>query len=165
MSDVFRIGQELGDYEVLGFLGRGGMGEVYKVRNRISNRIEAMKVLLDGSSTEPEDDDRFRREIRICASLEHPNIARLYTATIVQDRLAMLMDWIDGMSVEQALTASKQSHSRAVEYCIQALAGLSYAHAKGVVHRDIKPSNLMLTNEEQIKVMDFVLPSAIPPRS
>ena len=75
-----KVGQSFGDYEILGTLGAGGMGKVYKVRNKISNRVEAMKILLSGLTFEPELVDRFTREIRIFGSLTHPNIAELRTA-------------------------------------------------------------------------------------
>src|SRR5690348_407485 len=79
------VGSTIGDYQIAAILGAGGMGKVYKVRNLISDRIEAMKVLLPDLATEPELADRFLREIKVQASLEHPNIAALHTAVRVEN--------------------------------------------------------------------------------
>ena len=99
----FEIGSTVGDYQVVGILGAGGMGKVYKVRNVISDRIEAMKVLLPDLANEPELADRFLREIKVQASLEHPNIAALHTALRVENQLLMLMEFVEGVTLEQKL--------------------------------------------------------------
>src|SRR5579872_3535376 len=98
-----QIGSTLGDYEVVDILGAGGMGKVYKVRNTISDRVEAMKVLLPDLVTEPDLADRFLREIKVQASLEHPNIAGLHTAVRVDNQLLMLMECVEGVTLEQKL--------------------------------------------------------------
>ena len=92
MSDE-NLGQ-IGDYQVLGVLGVGGMGKVFKVRNVISDRIEAMKILLPDLSGQKELADRFLREIKILAGLNHPNIAALRTALTVDNRLVMIMEYV-----------------------------------------------------------------------
>src|ERR1700733_14636637 len=103
MSDDFVPGQRLGDYEVLGVLGAGGMGKVYKVRNVISDRVEAMKVLLPDLVTEGDLGGRFPRGNKKQARLEHPNIASLHTAVRVDNQLLMLMEYVDGVTLEQRL--------------------------------------------------------------
>src|ERR1700736_4605074 len=102
MSDEL-IGTRKGDYEILGVLGAGGMGKVYKVRNIISDRIEAMKVLLPNLDSDQELAERFMREIKVQASLQHPNIASLHTALRVDNQLLMLMEYVEGVTLEQRL--------------------------------------------------------------
>ena len=98
-----QIGSTVGDYQIVGILGAGGMGKVYKVRNEISGRVEAMKVLLPDLAAQAELSDRFLREIRTQASLEHPNIASLHTALRVENQLLMLMEFVEGVTLEQKL--------------------------------------------------------------
>ena len=153
-------GQTIGDYEVLRPLGAGGMGKVYQVRHVISNRIEAMKVLLPGLMNEPELVDRFLREIRISASLEHPNIAQLRTAQRVGDQLIMIMEYVEGSTLDALMHAGRIPMPQAADYLRQALGALGYAHARGVVHRDIKPGNIFVTPTGVVKLMDFGIAKA-----
>src|SRR5689334_23632631 len=97
------IGSTVGDYEVIGVLGAGGMGKVFKVRNVISDRVEAMKILLPDLTGEPDLADRFLREIKVLASLSHPNIAGLHTALRDGNRLLMLMELVEGITLEERL--------------------------------------------------------------
>ena len=149
------IGSTVGDYQVVGILGAGGMGQVYKVRNVISDRVEAMKVLLPDLANQPDLADRFLREIKVQASLEHPNIAALHTALRVENQLLMVMEFVEGVTLDQKLKDGPLPAAEAVNYIMQVLAALDYAHARGVVHRDIKPANMMLTPEGVVKLMDF----------
>ncbi len=155
-----QIGSAIGDYQIVGILGAGGMGKVYKVRNVISDRLEAMKVLLPDLANAPELADRFLREIKVQASLEHPNIASLHTAVRVENQLLMLMEFVDGITLEQQLKAGPLPVPAAVDYITQVLAALDYAHARGVIHRDIKPANMMLTPSGVVKLMDFGIAKA-----
>jgi eukaryotic-like serine/threonine-protein kinase len=149
------VGSTIGDYQVIGVLGAGGMGKVFKVKNAISDRVEAMKVLLPDLTNEPDLADRFLREIKVLASLSHPNIAGLHTALRFENQLLMLMELVEGITLEQRLQQGPLSVSEAVDYVGQALSALAYAHQRGVVHRDIKPANMMLTANGVIKLMDF----------
>jgi len=155
-----QIGSTIGDYQVVGILGAGGMGKVYKVRNVISDRVEAMKVLLPDLANAPELADRFLREIKGQASLEHPNIASLHTAVRVDNQLLMLMEFVDGVTLEQKLKDGPLPVPQAVDYITQVLSALDYAHAHGVIHRDIKPANMMLTPGGVVKLMDFGIAKA-----
>jgi serine/threonine protein kinase len=155
------VGQVFGDYEILGVLGAGGMGKVYQVRNKISNRIEAMKILLSNLTVEPELVDRFTREIRIFGSLDHPNIAELRTALRVENQLVMIMEFVEGSTLDALMKKGRIPMEKYVDYMRQALAALSYAHSKGVVHRDIKPANMMLTPSGVLKLMDFGIAKAV----
>jgi len=154
MSD-FVPGQRLGDYEVLGVLGAGGMGKVYKVRNVISDRVEAMKVLLANLATQKELADRFLREIKLLASLDHPNIAKLNTALTLENQLVMLMEYVDGVTLASRLQSGPIPVPDAINYSEQLLSALSYAHKLNVIHRDVKPGNMMLTPQGVVKLMDF----------
>jgi len=150
-----RTGQNVGDYEVLGALGAGGIGEVYKVRHVISQRTEAMKLLRpDRSGSELS--ERFLREIRVLASLSHPHIASLHTAFKVEDRIAMVMEFIQGEDLHWKLRSKWPGRAmKGIEYIRQVLSALEYAHAREVIHRDIKPSNIMVTPDGEVKLLDF----------
>jgi serine/threonine-protein kinase len=145
----------IGDYEILNELGAGGMGRVYRVRNVISDRIEAMKILLPDLADRQELAARFLREIKLLASLSHPNIAQLRTAFTDNNRLVMVMEYVMGVSMAVHLSGNRISVAEAINYIDQVLDALSYAHQQNVIHRDIKPGNMMLTPEGVVKVMDF----------
>ncbi|MBT9330191.1 serine/threonine protein kinase [Paracidobacterium acidisoli] len=152
---ALEAGQRVGDYEVLGLLGAGGMGRVYKVRNIISDRVEAMKVLLPDFAAEPELAARFMAEIRTLGGLDHPNIAQLRTAFQFENQLVMIMEFVEGTTLEKLGSQSRLPVSDVIEYALQALSALSYAHGRGVTHRDIKPANIMITSHGLVKLMDF----------
>ena len=151
----FQIGDKIGDYQVIGVLGAGGMGRVYKVKNLISDRVDAMKVLLPDLANEPDLADRFLREIKVLASLNHPNIAGLHTAFRVENQLLMIMEFVQGTTIEDKLKSGPLPVKDAIDYASQVLSALGYAHSQGVIHRDIKPANMMLTPENIVKLMDF----------
>ncbi|HEY4357287.1 MAG TPA: serine/threonine-protein kinase [Acidobacteriaceae bacterium] len=151
----FQVGQRVGDYEVIQLLGAGGMGHVYKVRNIISNRAEAMKVLLPDLTAEPDLAMRFISEIRTLAGFDHPNIAQLHTALQADNQLIMMMEFVEGYTLEQLARQRSMPPAEVAGYVSQALAALGYAHERGVIHRDIKPANLMVTSHGIVKLMDF----------
>ncbi|MBI3682434.1 MAG: protein kinase [Acidobacteria bacterium] len=151
----FQIGEVVGDYEVIGVLGTGGMGSVYKVRNTISDRVEAMKVLLPNLRDVAELADRFLREIKVQARLDHPNICALRTAFRTGNQLLMVMELVEGMSLDQILKEGELDVKQAVNYSCQVLEALSYAHSMGVIHRDLKPANMLLTPRGVVKLTDF----------
>ena len=155
MSQEFTAGQRLGDYEILEVLGAGGMGKVYKVRNVISDRVEAMKVLLPNLSSQQELADRFLREIKLLASLNHPNIAQLRTALTIDNQLVMIMEFVEGVTLASRIQEGPLPAASAVNYTDQVLGALSYAHKMNIVHRDVKPANMMLTPQGVVKLMDF----------
>jgi len=149
--------QRLGDYEIIRELGRGGMGKVYQVRNVLTGRIEAMKLLLPDLADRSEFVARFMREIKTLAGLEHPNIAALRTAFSAGDQFAMIMEYVEGTTLAERLQGGRFLTDDAVNYTSQVLEALSYAHGKHVIHRDIKPGNMMLTPQGVVKLMDFGL--------
>src|SRR5580658_5568107 len=165
MSQDYTVGQKLGDYEILGVLGAGGMGKVYKVRNTISDRVEAMKILLPDLAGQKDLADRFLREIKVLASLNHPNIAALRTALTLDNQLVMIMEFVDGVTLSSRLHQGAIPPALAVKYIDQVLNALSYAHKQNVIHRDIKPANMMLTADGTVKLMDFGIARSASDRS
>ncbi|MBI4903793.1 MAG: serine/threonine protein kinase [Acidobacteria bacterium] len=154
-----KTGETIGDYQVLGLLGRGGMGSVYKVRNVISERYEAMKVLLPDLEIAPDLAERFMREIKTLASLQHPHIASLHTALRHENQLLMVMEFVEGSSLEVLLASKSLTLGDGIQYLQQVLSALDYAHARGVIHRDIKPANIMVTPQGNVKLLDFGIAS------
>jgi serine/threonine-protein kinase len=152
-----KIGDQIGDYEVTGTLGAGGIGQVYRVRHTISHRTEAMKVLLPDRLGTEEFADRFLREIRVLASLDHPNIAALHTAFRHQGTLVMIMEFVEGVNLRIKLAAGPITMGQSLDYMRQVLSGLAYAHSNSVVHRDIKPSNIIIGPSDHVKLLDFGL--------
>ncbi len=151
----YTVGQKIGDYEILGVLGAGGMGKVYQVRNTISERVEAMKILLPNLADEKELAERFLREIKLLAGLNHPNIAELRTALTLDNQLVMIMEYVDGATLASRLQQGSMPVAEAVNCIDQVLAALAYAHQMNIVHRDIKPANMMVTRDGVVKLMDF----------
>lgn len=152
---AFEIGQRVGDYEIIGVLGAGGMGKVYKVRNVLSDRIEAMKVILPDLAESQDLADRFLREIKVQAAMEHPHIAALRTAQRIGNQLVMIMEFVEGASLDQFMQQGPVPLKDSLDYASQVLDALDYAHKQGVVHRDIKPANIMITPGASVKLMDF----------
>jgi serine/threonine-protein kinase len=149
------VHKQIGDYEIIRELGHGGMGQVFLVRNLISDRIEAMKILLPDLANQGDLGARFMREIKLLASLDHPNIAALRTAFSADNQLIMIMEYVEGDTLAHRLEGGPFPPAEALNYVDQVLAALSYAHAKGIIHRDIKPANMMLTRDGVLKLMDF----------
>ncbi len=147
--------ERVGDYEIIRELGHGGMGQVYLVRNVISDRVEAMKVLLPDLAQQGDLANRFMREIKVLASLDHPNIAVLRTAFTANNQLVMIMEYVEGDTLAHRLERGAFTTPDSVNYIGQVLSALSYAHSKGIIHRDIKPANMMLTPHDVVKLMDF----------
>jgi serine/threonine-protein kinase len=149
------VNTRIGDYQILNELGSGGMGRVYRVRNVISDRIEAMKVLLPDLVGQQELATRFLREIKLMASLNHPNIAQLRTAFTANNQLVMIMEYVEGSTLADRLEHGPIPVPEALNYIGAVLDALSYAHHQHVIHRDIKPANIMVTPEGAVKLMDF----------
>ena len=152
---AYQVGDKIADYQVTGVLGAGGMGQVYKVRNLISERDEAMKVLLPDLANYPNLEARFLREIKVLASLSHPNIAALRTALRAGNQLIMIMEFVEGQTLADKLKSGPVPLHETIDCMTQVLWALSYAHSQGVIHRDIKPANIMETPGGLAKLMDF----------
>lgn len=148
-------GQRIGDYEVIRALGAGGLGAVYQVRHTISGRSEAMKLMLPGLLDTPDMAERFHREVRLLASLNHVNIAGLHTAFYHDKQLVMVMEFVEGQTFTSLTRNAPVAVPNAIDWMSQALLALGVAHAAGIVHRDIKPGNIMLTKDGVVKLLDF----------
>ena len=149
-------GEIVGDYRVIDLIGSGGMGAVYRVEHLITQRVEAMKVLPCGICG-PDEITRFEREIRVQARLHHPNIAALYSAQRHGNTLALIMEYVQGESLQQLLLRQQLSTDVAVNFAGQLLDALAYAHENGVIHRDVSPANVIITPEGVAKLTDFGL--------
>jgi serine/threonine-protein kinase len=152
---AFSLGQTVGDYQVIEILGAGGMGTVYKVKHLISERLEAIKLVLPELTANPDLMERFMREIKVQARLAHPHIASLHNALRIDNQLLMVMEFVEGRTLHSILRQGVMEPPAAIDIVLQILSALEYAHAQGVVHRDIKPANIMLTPTGGVKLMDF----------
>ena len=155
-----QIGDVVGDYKVKGIAGAGGMGEVYRIEHIITRRVEAMKLLPPGLSNEPEQVQRFEREIQVQARLHHPNIVEVYNAVRDGDAVAMVMEFVDGKSLQRVLESGPLPLQKAIHYMRQVLSALAYAHESGVIHRDVAPANIIITPDGNAKLTDFGLARA-----
>jgi serine/threonine-protein kinase len=152
-----RIGDVVGDYRVIDIAGSGGMGAVYKIEHLITRRIEAMKLLPPGASGDPEQERRFEREIQVQARLHHPNIVGLYNAVRAGNSTALVMEFVEGESLQRMLAAGPLPVETAVDFTSQVLRALAYAHEAGVIHRDVAPANIIITPDRVAKLTDFGL--------
>src|SRR5690348_11567858 len=140
------------------------MGKVFRVRSRLTDREEAMKVVYPDVNGQADLAERFLREIKVHASLDHPNIAALHTALRVQDQIVMILELVHGFSLEERLRSGPLPVSEALRYVDQVLSALAFAHARGVVHRDIKPANILIAAEGIVKLTDFGIARAATDR-
>jgi serine/threonine-protein kinase len=159
---TLKVGDIIADYQVTGILGQGGMGTVYRVRSLISEREEALKVLTSDLGSPTESSARFQREIKIHASLDHPNIAVLRAAFWSgAHQLMMVMELVDGINLAERLRQGPVSIQDSLRWISGVLSALSYAHSAGVIHRDIKPANIIITPAGNAKLTDFGIAHSI----
>jgi serine/threonine-protein kinase len=133
------------------------MGAVYKIEHIITKRIEAMKLLPPGSSSDPDQVQRFEREIQVQARLHHPNIVGLYNAVRQGESTALVMEYVEGESLQRMVEAGPLPVATAVDFASQVLCALAYAHEAGIIHRDVAPANIIITPERVAKLTDFGL--------
>jgi serine/threonine-protein kinase len=154
-------GTVLGHYEILSLCGAGGMGEVYRARDRTLGREVAIKLLPDRFSTDRERLARFEREARILGSLNHPNIATLHGIEEAQGRRFLVMELVPGETLGEKLHRGKLPWQECLPLFIAMADGLECAHEAGIVHRDLKPSNVKITPSGIVKILDFGLAKAL----
>lgn len=150
------VGKILGNFEIVGMLGRGGMGVVYKARDHRLERFVALKFLGE-TYKEANARKRFLREARAISSLNHPNIVTIYDIVDEEDELYFVMELVEGQSLRELISGTGLSVHTALDYAAQIAGGLVSAHASGIVHRDLKPSNVIVTPRGNVKILDFGL--------
>jgi TolB-like protein/thioredoxin-like negative regulator of GroEL len=150
-------GTRLGPYEILSPLGAGGMGEVYRARDRKLDRDVAIKVLPESVAKDPDALARFEREAKAVAALSHPNILAIHDFGTQDGTAYAVMELLKGETLRGKLEGGPVSQKQAVDWALQIARGLSAAHGKGVVHRDLKPENLFVTKDGHLKILDFGL--------
>jgi tRNA A-37 threonylcarbamoyl transferase component Bud32/Tol biopolymer transport system component len=150
-------GARLGPYEILAPLGAGAMGEVYRAMDTRLERLVALKVLPESFIEDKQRRWRFEREAKLLAALNHPNIAAIHAFEEISGRHLLVMEFLEGTTLREKLSAGSISQKDTVEYALQIANGLSAAHEKGIVHRDLKPANLFVTKDGQLKILDFGL--------
>ena len=152
---ILESGLQLGEYEILGLMGEGAMGKVYRARDRGLGRQVALKVLSQKFIREEDQLARFQREARVLASLNHPNIAIIHGLGCVSDTRFIVLELIEGETLAEVIARGKLPIRRTLELLLQLADALEAAHARGIVHRDLKPANLKVTPEGKLKVLDF----------
>lgn len=148
-------GSRLGDYEILAELGAGGMGRVYHAKDLTLERMVAVKTLAPQHKGNQMLVDRFLKEARAAARLNHPNIVQIYDFGVEGDLYYLAMEFVDGESVARKLRGGPLSEAEAIRITRLAARALGVAHAAGLVHRDVKPDNLMLTRDGDLKLVDL----------
>src|SRR5215475_3064468 len=145
-------------YRVIGLLGRGGMGEVYRADDLKLGQPVALKFLPKALASDPVRRERFFAEVRITRQLAHPNICRVYDIAEIEGQHFLSMEYIDGEDLASLIKRiGRLSEEKALEIARQLAAGLSAAHEKGVLHRDLKPANIMLDGHGRVRITDFGL--------
>jgi serine/threonine protein kinase len=152
---VTLVGQAFDDLELLEELGRGGMGVVYKAKQKSLNRLVAVKLLLEEHFRHPHALARFQAEARAAASLDHPNIVQVYQTGECRLGHYFAMEYVEGRSVEDLVAKGNVPVASAVALMVVVAEAVHYAHTKGIVHRDLKPANIMVDRARRPVVMDF----------
>src|SRR5215831_5023145 len=154
-------GTKLGEYEILGPLGAGSMGEVYRARDTRLNRDVAIKVLPELASADSERLQRFEIEAKAAAALNHPNILSVFQMGTHNGTPYLVSELLEGKTLAASLSRGPLPLRQVIQFGIQIAHGLAAAHEKGIVHRDLKPENLFVTKEGRIKILDFGLAKLI----
>jgi len=146
-----------GRYRIMGFIGRGGMGEVYRAFDQILNQAVALKFIT-GAELDDAALNRFRNEVRVARQVSHPNVCRVYDIGFVEGTHFLSMEYLDGENLASLLRRiGRLPQDKAVEFTRKICAGLAAAHERGVLHRDLKPANIMIDGRGQVRITDFGL--------
>ena len=154
-------GTRLDDYEILGPIGSGGMGEVYRARDSALKRDVAIKVLPTFVSQDSDRLQRFEQEAQAAAALNHPNILAVYQFGTFQGAPLFVSELLEGDILRQALLRGPMAVRKVIDNAVQIAHGLAAAQEKGIVHRDLKPENLFVTKDGRVKILDFGLAKLI----
>jgi len=151
------IGKTIGHYDISEELGTGGMGVVYRATDRLLRRDVALKFLPENFADDPDRRARLVYEARALASVNHPNIAAIYGLEEVEERYALVMEYVDGTTLSERIRKGAMEPKEMFPIALQMCAALAAAHKKGIIHRDVKPSNVKVTPDGRVKVLDFGL--------
>ncbi len=154
------VGARIGPYEILGWLGAGGMGDVYRARDARLTRDVAIKVIPEALATDASHVRRFEQEARAAGQLNHPNILAVYDVGVHEGAPYIVSELLEGESLRSRLRGGALPSRKAIDYARQIAEGLAAAHDKNIVHRDVKPDNLFITNDGRIKSSTSALPSS-----
>jgi serine/threonine-protein kinase len=152
-------------YEILGVLGRGAMGVVYKAKQKGLNRLVALKMILAGGHASEREIARFRIEAEAVAQVHHPNIVQIYDIGEEDGKPYFSLEFVDGVSLHKKIDGTPQPPRQAAEFALQMARGMEAAHQKGVIHRDLKPANILVTKDGVAKVTDFGLAKRVEAES
>ena len=152
-----QVGDRLGNYEILGTLGAGAMGTVYRARDTTLEREVAIKLLREDLAADPERLARLEREAKLLASVSHPNIATILSLEEADGIRFPVLELVEGRTLEDRLRSERMGRKEALETARQIAMALEAAHQRGIIHRDLKPANIKCTPEGQVKVLDFGL--------
>src|SRR5580693_36030 len=149
-----------GRYRIIGLLGRGGMGEVYRATDLTLGQSVALKFLPEEASRNPRLLERFHGEVRVARQVSHPNVCRVYDIGEIEGMPFISMEYVDGEDLASLLTRiGRLPADKALETARKLCAGLAAAHDRGVIHRDLKPQNIMMNKRGEVVIMDFGLAS------
>jgi serine/threonine-protein kinase len=151
------IGQTVSHYKILEKLGEGGMGIVYKAQDTKLDRVVALKFLPQQTSASEQDKSRFLQEAKAAAALNHPNICTIHGIEEVQENAFIVMEFVEGRTLKEQTEQSPLKVKEAIDIAVKIAQGLTAAHEKGIVHRDMKSANVMITDNMDVKIMDFGL--------
>jgi eukaryotic-like serine/threonine-protein kinase len=152
-----KIGERFGRYEILSFLGKGGMGEVYKARDYECGRDVALKVLSAAFSADADRLSRFKKEAHLLAKLSHPNILTIIDVGTYEESYYIVSEFLEGETLRQRMNRGRLPQRTAVECAMGITRGLVAAHEQHIIHRDLKPENIFITMDGQMKILDFSL--------
>ncbi len=155
IPSIERISKAFPQLEILELIGRGGMGFVFKARQPHLDRFVALKLLPDKLAKDPQFAERFNREGRVLAKLNHPNIVSVFDFGQTGGFYYLTMEYVDGVNLRQAMRAGRFSPAEALSIVPKVCEALQYAHEQGILHRDIKPENILLDAKGRVKIADF----------
>src|SRR6184192_2645360 len=158
------VNQTISHYKIVSQLGMGGMGEVYLAQDTKLDRKVALKILPAEVASNRDRMERFVREAKAAAALNHPNIAHIYEIAESEGTNLIAMEFVDGVTLREKIHRESTALRKLLRFLQHAAEGLAKAHAAGIVHRDLKPDNLMITRDGHAKILDFGLAKLIEPQ-